>query len=272
MIARSAGRPDASRQGGDLVKRWRIRLAGLLLPLLAPTLVLLPSCEWDGNFTILGYTTRPNYDTRYKTVRVNIFKNPTFWAVVPVPGLEMQLTQAIVREIEAKTPYKVVRDNADTELTGNIKSFTLGILNYNQLYERREVETTLLAEVAWRDLRTGKFLTAQRRLPGTQVPEELLPTPPALTEGVMGRVLAPIPATPTSPLNAGGTDVPSTPATDPVATTAVPPGAPIPPLAFQLVRSVGRYIPELGQSIATAQKENVDRMAIQIISMMEKPW
>jgi hypothetical protein len=252
------------------VKPWTIRFAGLSL--LAAATMLYPSCEWDGHFTILGYSTRPNYDTRYKTVKVNIFKNPTFWAVVPVPGLEMQLTQAIVREIEAKTPYKVVRDNADTELIGNIKTFNQGILNYNQLFERREVETTLLVEVAWRDLRTGKFLTAPRRLPGMPLPDEALPTPPALVENAPSRVLAPIPATPTSPLNTGMTEVPGLPGNDAAAVAPPLPGSLIPPLAFQLVRSVGRYIPELGQSISTAQKENVDRMAIQIVSMMEIPW
>jgi len=251
------------------MRGWRIRLGLVLLP---AALVLVCSCQWDGNFTILGYSTKPNYDTRYKTVKVNIFKDPTFWAVVPVPGLEMQLTQAIVREIEAKTPYKVVTGNADTELVGSIKSFSKGVLNYNQLYEQREVETVLLCEVAWRDLKTGRYLTAPLRLPGQPVPVEALPSPVALVENAPeSRVLAPITATPTSPLNQGGTDVPSTPTTP--QKEPLPPGAPIaPPLAIQLVRSVGRYIPELGQSISTSQKENVDRMAIQIVSMMEAPW
>src|SRR5262245_53116693 len=40
--------------------------------------VVLPACDPDGNFTILGYTTQPNYDCKYKTVRVPIFQNKTF--------------------------------------------------------------------------------------------------------------------------------------------------------------------------------------------------
>jgi hypothetical protein len=249
------------------VKYSRLGLAGLLLLVL-----LVPSCEWDGHLTLFGYTTRPNYDPQYKTVKVNIFKNPTFWAVVPVPGLEMELTRAIIREIEAKTPYKVVRENADTELVGKVKSFTQGILSYNQLYERREVETNLLAEVAWRDLRTGKLLTAPRRFPGMPLPEEALPSPPALNEDVAGRVLAPIPATPTSPLNQGTTVAPNIPSADQAPAIQPPPDLPIPPIAFQLVRSIGHYRPELGESISTAQKENVDRMATSIVFMMESPW
>src|SRR5262249_36761887 len=134
----------------------------------------LSGCQWDGNFTVLGYTTRPNYDTRYRTVKVNIFKDPTFWSVVPVPGLEMQLTQALVREIEQKTPYKVVQCNADTEIVGTIKSFNKAVLNYNQLFEQRETETTLLVEVLWRDLHTGQILTLPGRRPGSALPPEAL--------------------------------------------------------------------------------------------------
>ncbi len=39
-----------------------------------------------------------------------------------------------------------------------------------------------------------------------------------------------------------------------------------------LVRSLAYYRPELGQSISTAQQDNVNRMADQIVSMMEVPW
>jgi len=31
-------------------------------------------------------------------------------------------------------------------------------------------------------------------------------------------------------------------------------------------------VPEIGQSITTAHQESVDGLAIQIVSMMEKPW
>jgi len=53
-----------------------------------------------------------------------------------------------------------------------------------------------------------------------------------------------------------------------------PPGAPPvpPPPPPVLVQSIGGFIPELGQSLSTAQQQNVDRLAIQIVSMMEKAW
>src|ERR1019366_10385163 len=81
---------------------------------------LLSGCAWDGHFDILGYTTKPNYDTSFKTVRVPIFKTRVNLIATPIPGLEQDLTEAVVKEIQLKTPYKISQDNADTELTGKI--------------------------------------------------------------------------------------------------------------------------------------------------------
>jgi hypothetical protein len=270
-------------------RRWRWRgwdgLAGAAIGLAC---LVCSSCSWDGNFTILGYTTRPNYDTQYKTVRVQIFHDPTFWGVVPVPGsLEAQITRELVRQIELKTPYKVVSGDADTEIIGYIQAFTKNMLNYNELYEVREAETTLFAAVLWRDLHTGKILTAPGRVPGSPLPGDALPPPVAMATGPFAeRALGPIPSSPLSPLNNPGM---TQPATAPVAPGAIPPviTPPIPgplplvgplptpataPLAFQSVRSTGHFRPELGQTLATAQLENAQRLAVQIVSMMESPW
>jgi hypothetical protein len=183
-------------------------------------LFLLPSC---GHFSILGYTTCPNYDTTIHTVYVPIFKNNTFRR-----GLEFELTRAVIREIEAKTPYKVVSDagRADTELAGTIIFLNKTVINRTQLNEVREAQTILAAEISWRNLKTGEILTKPRPAPGAPVP------PPPV----------------------------------------VAPGAPLPPPPTVLVQSIGGFIPEVGQSITTAEKENVDRLAIQIVSMMEAPW
>jgi hypothetical protein len=186
-----------------------------------PALLLLAGCEWDGNFTLFGYSTCPNYATDIHTVHVPIFKNTTFRR-----GVEFDLTRAVIREIEAKTPYKVVGEgcNADTELTGKIVALNKNVINRNQQNEIREAETALAVEVVWRDLRSGEILSKPKPGPGSP------PPPPPGTPGA-----------------------PSGP----------------PPV---VISSIGDFIPELGQSITTAQQENVDRLAIQIVSMMEKPW
>jgi hypothetical protein len=38
------------------------------------------------------------------------------------------------------------------------------------------------------------------------------------------------------------------------------------------VTAIGRSITELGESNTTAQKAAVDRLAEQIVNMMEQPW
>jgi hypothetical protein len=258
----------------------------------------VPACDFsqlfswnDGKPVLFGYSTAPNFDRRYKTIRVKIFKDPTFWAVVPVPGLEDELTVAIVHRIEQITPYKVNAGDADTELSGSIVSFLQASLNYNQLNEIREVETTLTCAVRWKDLRTGQMLSqpAPRNLeppppaglvPGQQDPLNLAATPGSLaTQPLSAAATSPggNPATlaQTSPPPTTGnpflgqTNAPGPSGGPPLAGTAVPTADAI---GAVLVRSVAHYRPEIGESLATAQQMNCDRMAEQIVNMMETAW
>jgi len=98
-------------------------------------------------------------DQRIRTIYVPVFQNHSYRR-----GLEFDLTQAVIREIEAQTPYKVVadRDSADSELLGTIATVTKNLLNMNQEHEDREMVVTVL--VAWRDLRTGEVLLRPRPL------------------------------------------------------------------------------------------------------------
>jgi hypothetical protein len=243
----------------------------------AAVALTLPSCESDGNFTILGYTTKPNYDCSIHTVRVPIFQNRTFRQ-----GIEFDLTRAVVREIEQKTPFKVVGPNvdADTELTGIIVSYIKNTLNVNPLNEIREQETDLTVEVTWRNLRTGEYLSNPRK-PGSSGPA-LPPLPGAGPISVAPGVIAAGSAS--APTNPGASVAALTPpasGTAPVVgadglpvPVVGPDGVPIPlqPKASVIVTSTGNFIPELGESLATAQQKAVDRLAVQITSMMEKPW
>jgi hypothetical protein len=195
--------------------------------LLAATALLLPSCEGGGHFTILGYTTRPNYDCNIKTVRLPIFKNRTLYR-----GLEFDLTRAVQRTIEARTTFKVVAEDqpADTELTGTIITFSKTVINSTPTNEVRQANTMLGVEIIWRDLRTGEILSKPKSGPGAPPP----PPPP---------------------------DAPP-----------LPPGKPPPPPPVTLVQSLGGFIPELGQSLTTAQQQNVNRLAVRIVGLMEEPW
>jgi hypothetical protein len=261
-----------------------VHARGLLLAL-AGAALLVPACEGDGHFTLLGYTTRPNYDTHYHTIRVPIFKSKTFWSAVPVPGLEMELTRAVIREIEDKTPYKVVGDDcqADTELIGTVVSFNKAILNYNQNMETRETETTLVVELYWRDIRTGEILSRPMRRPGQPLPADIA-APPGLTDPLLEAPgldrAVPIVSAPGLPSDSApaAAQAPVAVPAGPVCETSQLPGQPTPPGGLPrlppvvTVRSVADFRPELGETLASAQKMNYDRMAVQIVSMLEKPW
>jgi hypothetical protein len=154
--------------------------------LLAIAALLLPSCSSDGNLCVLGYTTAPNYDTSIHTVRVPIFKNYTIRDSTR-EGIEFDLTKAVIREIELKTPYKFVGGDcdADTELSGTIIGYTKVILNRNQLNEVREAEMTLTVQVTWKDLRTGELLSQPKLKPDPLPPlgdaPPLPPIPPPIS-------------------------------------------------------------------------------------------
>jgi hypothetical protein len=47
------------------------------------------------------------------------------------------------------------------------------------------------------------------------------------------------------------------------------PDIPLPPA---LSEATGNLVPEVGQSLAVAQQEAINRLAEQIVGLMEKPW
>ncbi|MCB9844867.1 MAG: hypothetical protein H6811_02615 [Phycisphaeraceae bacterium] len=64
-----------------------------------------------------GYSLASAHDTSISTISVPIFENLT-----PMTGLETQLTEAIIKEIQRRTPWAVVPvGSAQTTLTGKIR-------------------------------------------------------------------------------------------------------------------------------------------------------
>lgn len=197
-------------------------------------LVALVGCR--GPMTLFGYTTEPPFDPNIRTVYVPAFKI-TPLVTTAERGLDRDLTDALVKELSArKSPMRVTSDRsrADTELIGTITRVTKMVQNRNQQNLTREAEITIEAEVVWRDLRTGDVLTTPK---------------------------TPAQRTPTAP--------PSTfdPSREP----------PLPPPPNDAIRPVsivatGRVLPELGESNATANKSAVERLAHQIVNMMERDW
>ncbi len=242
--------------------------------LLCAAALALPACDSDGHFSIFGYSTVPNYDPNIHTVYVPIFTNTTFSR-----GLEFELTDAVIKAIEQQTPFKVVHtaECADTELTGTIISYNKAILNVNQQNEVREAQMGLIVNVVWRDRRTGEILSG----PGSR----LTSGPP------MGAPAITAPSQPGHPV-AGANGQPGANTTTQVApgdgsialplagsggVPGAPPGSPgapgVPPApAPAVATSFATYIPEVGQSNASARAQNVQRLAMQIVGMMEQGW
>ncbi len=103
-----------------------------------------------------GYTMNSIYPSGIHTVAVPIWKNRTFRR-----GLEFRLTEAIDKNIESRTPYRLAPLNqADTELTGTIERVQEGVLsNSFQTNLPQETQVTLVVNFTWRDLHSGKILS-----------------------------------------------------------------------------------------------------------------
>jgi hypothetical protein len=97
-----------------------------------------------------------------RTVYVPVFESSSFRR-----NLGEQLTEAVVKEIEKRTPYKVVADpNADSVLTGRIGSETKNLIQQTLNGDPREVEVHLLVKVTWLDRRSNII----RQCPPVAVP------------------------------------------------------------------------------------------------------
>lgn len=102
-----------------------------------------------------GYSMKSLHPEGINTVYVEMFQSKEFRR-----GLEMQLTEALVKEISARTPYRnAPKKQADTLLTGEIievKVNTLG-KDFARNLPREQV-ATLVVSFRWKDMRTGRML------------------------------------------------------------------------------------------------------------------
>lgn len=102
-----------------------------------------------------GYSFASTFPGGVQTVSVSIFENDTFDR-----GVEFELTDALIKEIQARTPYKVTSARrADTILTGRIRTVARDQLSKSQLTGlSEEVTVSVTIDLNWRDRRTGESL------------------------------------------------------------------------------------------------------------------
>lgn len=106
-----------------------------------------------------GYKWKSLYREDIQTVAVPIFANKDFQR-----GVEFSLSEAVVKNIEAHTPYKVVaKERADTILEGEILAVNVVTASQSSRSNLPQDQLlTLTVNFTWKDIRTGKIL-AQRR-------------------------------------------------------------------------------------------------------------
>lgn len=139
------------------------------------------------------------------TVHVPIFESTSFRR-----QLGERLTETVVKEIEQRTPFKVVGpEAAETVLVGKITNDVKRVLTVTPTDEPRDIEVRLRVEATWTDRATNKAY--------------------------------------------GSTVVPIT-------------------SSLAVSERADDFLPETGQSFATASQESINRIAQQIVSMMEEPW
>ena len=95
------------------------------------------------------------YQPDIRTVYVPMFQSDSLRR-----GLGERLTEAVVKEVELKTPYKVVGDpNADSVLNGRILKATKRVIAENSFDEAINLEIGFRVQVSWIDRRGGMIGT-----------------------------------------------------------------------------------------------------------------
>jgi hypothetical protein len=180
------------------------------------------------------------YDENITSIYVPVFHNRAF-QTTPYRGLEVDITQAVIREIGRTTNFRVVSDpsRADTELLGAVVMIQKQLMNRNQQNMVRDGDVIVDVDVVWRDLRTNEILSMPRKRP--------------LAAGLLPGEQQPTPFDPSVPL-------------------PPPPGCEPQAVFPTRITGIGRFVPELGETNASATKRVQDQIAVQIVSMMEKKW
>ena len=106
------------------------------------------------------------YPPDIQTVYVPVFESNSFRR-----NLSELLTEAVIKEIELRTPYKVVGSpQADSVLTGKLTSDTKRVIVEDQYDFPREVEVNISVEVRWLN-RKGDLLNGAAPVP---LPQDLV--------------------------------------------------------------------------------------------------
>lgn len=139
----------------------------------AATLALIVGGAGCSSDPATGYSFTSTYDTSVRTVAVPVFDNATMET-----GLGVELTDAVAKEIQRATPWRVVaRASADTELLATVTDVsrrTLSEARGTGLSEEQAITVTVRFE--WRDARTGRAIVSRRNFSASATSIQARPT------------------------------------------------------------------------------------------------
>ena len=112
-----------------------------------------------GLFAGCGYTHRELFPDEYHSVAVRMFDNRTFYR-----EWEVDLSEALVKEIELRTPYKVSgASSAGTLLQGRIVSIDQRTLSRRRVGGLpQQLEVSVVVDFTWTDQRTGQVIRERK--------------------------------------------------------------------------------------------------------------
>jgi hypothetical protein len=124
--------------------------------LVATGSIIIAGCATDPG---QGYSFNSTFRGDVSSVSIPVFVNNTFY-----PGIEVQLTEAIVSEMRRTSPYAVTNSaDAQTIITGTITSVDRQSLTTGRGTGMAEdIALKITVDFEWKDQRSGKILTARR--------------------------------------------------------------------------------------------------------------
>ncbi len=136
-----------------------MRITPLLLLLsLLPLASLLPGCSAN---PAAGYSFASTYPAGVRTVAVPMFANSTMHT-----GVEAEVTEALIKELQRSTPLRVTStDGADSVLVGVVRDVQMRRLSLDRRTGLvQEVAVQITVDFEWTDRRNGKRLTSRQGL------------------------------------------------------------------------------------------------------------
>ena len=131
-----------------------------------------------------GYAATSPFPSKYRSVALPVFRNDSL-----MRGFERDLADALVKQVEQSTPYKVRSEAAaDTALRGTITSVDLVQLSKDPgTGLANEMMVRMRVDFEWTDLRTGERIVAKS---GVESSALFVPSYPAREPLELGRFVA----------------------------------------------------------------------------------